>query len=246
LLIGDIHTELDLLTTALAHADSVDRVLSVGDIVDGPHDPLACIALLRRHEVDVVRGNHERWVLEGHPFEPFDYPNDALAWLRTLPVVREYDTPSGRFLLGHGIGSDDMVRLEPDTDGYALECLDPVEARTRSRISLGRRRAHARADGAYDRGRHVPQSRHVGVDPEPGLHARRFRDRRDQTLAVTERAPRRDIPGRYPAELKYRSNAIASTATIGAITTISATFDGGRSVTDRGARKQRRRSHNSV
>lgn len=126
LLIGDIHTEAELLATALARASSVDKVLSVGDIVDGPHDPLACIRLLREHDADVVRGNHERWVIEGHPFEPFDYPADTLAWLRTLPATREYDTPSGRFLLGHGIGTDDMVRLEPDTTGYALECLDPV------------------------------------------------------------------------------------------------------------------------
>jgi predicted phosphodiesterase len=133
LLIGDIHTEVELLATVLSHAESVDKVLSVGDIVDGPHDPLACIALLREHDVDVVRGNHERWVIEGHPFEPFDYPQATLAWLRTLPSIREYDTPTGRFLLGHGIASNDMLRLEPDTDGYALECLEPVSQIVRER-----------------------------------------------------------------------------------------------------------------
>jgi len=129
LIIGDIHTEVELLTTALSRAQSsnVDKVLAVGDIVDGPHDPLACFALLREHGVDVVRGNHERWVLEGHPFEPFDYPPEALAWLRTLPRTREYDTPTGRFLLGHGVGDHDMDRLQPETDGYALECLISVE-----------------------------------------------------------------------------------------------------------------------
>lgn len=124
LLIGDIHTETDLLATALKRARDVDKVLSVGDIVDGPHDPLACIAMLRAHDADVVSGNHERWVNQGHPFEPFDYPDDALAWLAALPSTREYETPRGRLLLCHGIGTNDMMRLEPDTDGYALENLD--------------------------------------------------------------------------------------------------------------------------
>ena len=132
LLIGDIHTEVDLLATTLAHSYSVDKVLSVGDIVDGRHDPLACVELLRRHDADVVRGNHERWVIGGHPFEPFDYPDDTLAWFRSLPATREYETPSGRLLLGHGIGTDDMSRLEPDTTGYALECLEPVWRLVRS------------------------------------------------------------------------------------------------------------------
>ncbi len=124
LLIGDIHTEHELLAAALAcgAAAGVDKVLSVGDIVDGPNDPLACIALLAG--ADVVRGNHERWVVEGHPREPFDYPHATLEWLAALPATREYATPTGRLLLGHGIGTHDMARLHPDTDGYALECLD--------------------------------------------------------------------------------------------------------------------------
>jgi predicted phosphodiesterase len=128
LLIGDIHTEHELLIAALAcgAAANVDKILSVGDIVDGPNDPLACIALLVQHRADVVSGNHERWVVDGHPLEPFDYPPEALDWLRALPATREYATPTGLLLLGHGLGTNDMARLDPDTDGYALECLDPL------------------------------------------------------------------------------------------------------------------------
>jgi predicted phosphodiesterase len=133
LVIGDIHTEDDLLATALAHgaAAGVERILSVGDIVDGRGDPVACIARLRAARADVVRGNHERWVVEGHPLEPFDYPDDVLDWLAELPPTREYETPTGRLLLGHGLGTDDMRRLEPDTRGYALECLDALWALVR-------------------------------------------------------------------------------------------------------------------
>jgi predicted phosphodiesterase len=128
LAIGDIHTEDELLVRALAlgREHAVDKVLSVGDIVDGPNDPLPCIARLQAAGADVVRGNHERWVTEGHPLEPFDYPGDALDWIRELPATREYDTPSGRLLLCHGIGTDDMTRFGPDTTGYALEFLDPL------------------------------------------------------------------------------------------------------------------------
>ena len=135
LAIGDIHTETELLERALelGRANRVDRVLSVGDIVDGPNSPLPCIAALRAAQADVIRGNHERWVTEGHPLEPFDYPDDIRAWLAELPATREYDTPTGRLLLCHGIGRNDMMRLEPDTDGYALECLDELWQLARSR-----------------------------------------------------------------------------------------------------------------
>ncbi len=135
LLIGDIHTEDALLAEALALGmrEGVDRVMSVGDIVDGPNDPMPCIARLRQRKVDVVRGNHERWVIEGTPMDPVDYPDEVMDWLAELPATREYMTPTGRLLLGHGIGDDDMVELDHDTSGYALENLDPLWALVRAK-----------------------------------------------------------------------------------------------------------------
>lgn len=128
LIIGDIHTEAELLARTIEHgvAEGVDKILSVGDIVDGPGDPLACIAQLRAARAVVVRGNHERWVIEGHPMEPFDYPDAALDWLAELPASVEIVTPTGRILLGHGIGDHDMRELTMETSGYALEVLDPL------------------------------------------------------------------------------------------------------------------------
>ncbi len=135
LLIGDIHTEDELLAEALALGvrEGVDRVMSVGDIVDGPNDPMSCIARLRQRKVDVVRGNHERWVIEGNPMDLVDYPDDVMDWLAELPATREYMTPTGRLLLGHGIGEDDMAELDYDTSGYALENLDPLWALVRAK-----------------------------------------------------------------------------------------------------------------
>ena len=134
LAIGDIHTEAEMLDRAIAlgREKQVEKVLSVGDIVDGPNDPLPCIARLQAVGADVVRGNHERWVVEGHPLEPFDYPEDILDWLRGLPATREYETPTGRLLLCHGIGERDMVRFTPHMEGYALECLDDLWKLARS------------------------------------------------------------------------------------------------------------------
>ncbi len=135
LLVGDIHTEDELLAEALALGirEGVDRVMSVGDIVDGPNDPMPCIARLRQRKVDVVRGNHERWVIEGNPMDPVDYPDDVMDWLAELPATREYTTPTGRLLLGHGIGEDDMAELDRDTYGYALENLDPLWSLVRAK-----------------------------------------------------------------------------------------------------------------
>lgn len=126
LAIGDVHTELALLEAALniGREARVDKIMAVGDIVDGPNDPLACIAALQAAGAEVVRGNHERWVTEGHPLEAFDYPPEALAWIGELPATRSFETPMGRLLLCHGVGENDMVRFGPDTEGYALAQLD--------------------------------------------------------------------------------------------------------------------------
>jgi len=128
LLIGDIHTEAVLLRKVIAHGRrvGVDAILGVGDIVDGPGDPLACIAQLRDEGALVVRGNHERWLAEGRPMEPYPYPSAALEWLTSLPVTLEIDTPTGRALLVHGVGADDAAELDACTRDHALESLEPL------------------------------------------------------------------------------------------------------------------------
>lgn len=121
-LIGDIHGEATRLGHVLAHAAAArpDAILAVGDIVDGPDDVGACVALLQQHGVIAVRGNHERWLIDGHPLERFDAGPAALAWLAALPATRDLATVAGPLLLCHGVGADDMQRLRPDDEGYAL------------------------------------------------------------------------------------------------------------------------------
>lgn len=65
-------------------------------------------------------------MIEGVPQDPFDYPASAIDWMEALPATREYKSPTGLLLVGHGTGEDDMDGLEPHHEGYALECLDAL------------------------------------------------------------------------------------------------------------------------
>lgn len=135
-LLGDVHAEDARLEAALAlfGDERVDRVLCVGDVVDGRGDPNRTIALLRDANVLAVRGNHDRWIVKGamrtlaesHELASLD--EDARAWISSLPQTVTLETPLGQLLLCHGIGDDDMARLLPHDDGYALSVLDGLHA----------------------------------------------------------------------------------------------------------------------
>jgi putative phosphoesterase len=133
LLVGDVHAEDVRLAAALDHtAGRVDRVLCVGDIVDGPGDVARCIALLDAHGAAVVRGNHDRWAAAGRPLDPRGHAPEVVAWLGRLPETLELETVAGRLLLCHGVGRDDMVRLQPEDDGYALASNDALQSLLRT------------------------------------------------------------------------------------------------------------------
>jgi predicted phosphodiesterase len=141
LLIGDVHAEHVRLAAALDHAaHRVDRVLCVGDIVDGPGDVARCIALLDGHGAAVVCGNHDRWAAAGRPLDPRGHAPEVIAWLSRLPATLELATVAGPLLLCHGVGGDDMVRLQPEDDGYALASNDALQSLLRAghhRIVVG-------------------------------------------------------------------------------------------------------------
>lgn len=112
-LVGDVHAEDEYLAAALAHLAKaqVDRVLCVGDIVDGRGDVDRCVELLALHRVDTVRGNHDRWMLTdpGKVQELLGLVAATRSWLAGLPPTRSYGTVAGQMLLCHGLGEDDMV-----------------------------------------------------------------------------------------------------------------------------------------
>lgn len=125
--IGDVHCESATLERALdaLEAMSLDAILCVGDLVDGPGDADATLATLQAHGVQCVAGNHERWFLAGEQ-RALDNATQMInessrAFLQSLPKVRLYATPKGNALLSHGVGEDDEAWLRPDTRGYALQ-----------------------------------------------------------------------------------------------------------------------------
>lgn len=128
-LVGDIHAEDERLAAALAifERESVERVLCVGDVVDGAGDVDRCCALLTASNALGVRGNHDRWILEDrmrslpNAHHKAELAPQSLALLSALPATREIQTPRGLLLLCHGVGDDDMQRLKPDDEGYALD-----------------------------------------------------------------------------------------------------------------------------
>lgn len=129
--IGDIHTELEILEWALEvlSREKVDRVLATGDIADGPQDAegvMRSCQLLREHGALTVLGNHDRWLLDSamrdFPDATFldEIDDETRAFLRGLPPTREFRTPHGLLLLNHGLGSDDMAVLYPHDRGPEL------------------------------------------------------------------------------------------------------------------------------
>jgi predicted phosphodiesterase len=159
-LIGDIHAEDERLRAALEIFERarVDAVLFVGDVADGPGDIDACCTLLRDAGALGVRGNHDRWLVEGtmrtlpaaHLRE--NVAPHAITFLESLPAVRDVETPLGRLLLCHGVGTNDMCRLGPDDTGYALETNDDL-------ASLLRSRQHALVVGGHTHSRMVRRFR---------------------------------------------------------------------------------------
>jgi predicted phosphodiesterase len=134
--IGDVHAEdalLELALERLAELEITD-ILCTGDIADGSGSAQRCCDLLAENAVATVRGNHDRWIVEGTlrslpeatAIEQLDA--GAREFLEGLPPFREYATPSGSLLLCHGLGNNDMARLGPDDFGYALDANDDLQS----------------------------------------------------------------------------------------------------------------------
>lgn len=127
--LGDVHAEDVRLERALRVLleQSVDAVLCVGDLVDGPGSVERCIDLLEAASAYVVIGNHERWFLASE-MRTVALATHTLAKgyaekIRAYPATLDFDTPRGRLRLAHGVGDDDMAELRPDTRGYALQAI---------------------------------------------------------------------------------------------------------------------------
>jgi putative phosphoesterase len=128
-IIGDIHAEDIHLDLALAFLSeqAVDVIICTGDIVDGNGDVDRCCELLIGSDVRTVRGNHDRWLLQG---KARDVPNAhtvdeldkaTIAYLESLPTQIILETIGGRLLLCHGVADNDLQKVWPGTDRMPVE-----------------------------------------------------------------------------------------------------------------------------
>ena len=127
--IGDVHAEDKLLDKAVHFLQSknVEKIVCVGDIVDGLGDVNECCNTLMREEILVVLGNHDRWLLKNEmrslkQATQLDSLSEfSQSFLFSLPLTLDFSTPHGLALLCHGLGKNDMVRLTPYDYGYAID-----------------------------------------------------------------------------------------------------------------------------
>jgi len=152
-IVADLHgcyTELNELLKHVRFRPAVDRLFSVGDLVDrGPHSQ-ACLALLKQPWFHCVLGNHE-WMLLNHLESIYEHPAHDEGWLRAfgttftarkkwgqqwlpylkrLPYVIAVGKGALRFNVVHGEILDEQRSVSDETiDEWSFQ--DPMKAEHR-------------------------------------------------------------------------------------------------------------------
>lgn len=140
LIVSDIHSNLEALTTVIADAGrngGFDEVWALGDLVGYGPDPGACIELLREHDARCVAGNHDLAVSGRIGLEWFnDYAAEAARWtigqlgeteleyLRALPLRMEMHG----FTAVHGSPRDPVWEYVVNS-ASALAAFEDIETR---------------------------------------------------------------------------------------------------------------------
>jgi putative phosphoesterase len=133
--ISDIHGNLMALEAVLADiaGQSPDAVVCLGDHVSGPGDPRGVAERLIELDIPSVRGNHDRFIVEGRD-DDWDIDilardaldNAQMAWMQALPLNRTLD---GEIFLCHGTPrDDDTLWLERRGSVAEQQSADFIEA----------------------------------------------------------------------------------------------------------------------
>lgn len=108
-------------------------ILCAGDIADGSGSIDRCVQLLQENNVYCVMGNHDRWMLEGTMRNAADatvkesISPTSLTYLASRPATMEIPTPRGLLLLCHGLGPNDMRKLNEDDFDFPFTLQNTVE-----------------------------------------------------------------------------------------------------------------------
>lgn len=127
--IGDVHAEDRHLEMAIEEGWKMgaDTVLCTGDIPDGKGDPDRCCIQLMEIGAHTVRGNHERWLLEGIDYGLTDstpkerFSDASIEYLERLPTTLTFQSPVGEVMLCHGLHENDMGKANFEDLNYILD-----------------------------------------------------------------------------------------------------------------------------
>jgi diadenosine tetraphosphatase ApaH/serine/threonine PP2A family protein phosphatase len=141
--LADIHGNLPAFEAALSHAaqQKVDQVIIAGDIVIGAPDSQACVALARSIGCPVLRGNHERYVVNfGTPnasplwvtdqFAPLQWAAAQISepdrqWMAQLPATLRVPEAPDLFIV-HASERGDHDTIEAHTPEHVLREMFPA------------------------------------------------------------------------------------------------------------------------
>lgn len=121
--ISDVHGNVHALDAVLADiaGQSVDATLCLGDHLSGPLDPAGAADRLMQITGPVVRGNHDRWLVDGKRLDRVDrFASERLTsahrqWLVEMPATAVF---AGEVFLCHGTPQGDNA---PWLDGWFEE-----------------------------------------------------------------------------------------------------------------------------
>ena len=124
-----------LLTTSKGETSKLYFVLGMWD---GFGSVARCCELLHQNGVHTVRGNHDRWLIADvmrvlpEATDKNELPVGVLDYLTNLEVTREFSSSLGDILLCHGLGPNDMAKIDRTIAGYALEANDELQTLMRN------------------------------------------------------------------------------------------------------------------
>ena len=116
-LIGDIPAN-DLLLEKAADFLSQKQIpiFCTGDLPGEAGNVSRCIEILKKNNIQTVFGKHDEWLEKSD-----NYTDEDFSFIKTLEQTKEFDTAAGPVLLCHGIGKNNMSKINPDDFGYAIE-----------------------------------------------------------------------------------------------------------------------------
>jgi putative phosphoesterase len=126
-IIGDVHGEDKALEAVLLYLQKergLDAILCTGDLPgkQGIGNTDRCRELIQEAGVLMIKGNHDAWAVENEDTRRLlglggEWPlNKAtIAFLKSTPRTRTFETSIGSLLLCHGVGNDYMAGIYPFT-----------------------------------------------------------------------------------------------------------------------------------